>query len=240
MNPSSQIPWKRIATEGAAIVVSILLAFSIQAWWEDRNERRAERWLLGRLQADFNGIKNDLAVVRDDHELTQAATIALLERTAVDGPVTVTAELAEMIGLVFLVSRTFNPGSGSVDAFLSNEMSTQVENQPLADLLIRWSGLVEELQEEEAQMQKGVSERWTPFIASRVEVAPLVHIVDPLYSQLPSQVVGLPADMQIQADAEFRNHVVDRYKWQLLALRDLAPIEKTVDDVLLHLERELD
>jgi hypothetical protein len=32
------IPWPRILAEGGAIVVSILLAFGIQAWWEGAQE----------------------------------------------------------------------------------------------------------------------------------------------------------------------------------------------------------
>jgi len=35
--PNSQkIPWQRLAAEGAAIVVSILIAFAIDAWWQTR------------------------------------------------------------------------------------------------------------------------------------------------------------------------------------------------------------
>jgi hypothetical protein len=37
-----KIPWGRILAEGILIVVSILLAFSIEAWWARRGERRDE------------------------------------------------------------------------------------------------------------------------------------------------------------------------------------------------------
>ena len=36
---SRPIPWLRVFAEGAVIVVSILLAFGIDAWWEGRQER---------------------------------------------------------------------------------------------------------------------------------------------------------------------------------------------------------
>ena len=41
---SKQIQWLRILVEGAVIVASILLAFGIEAWWDDRqrNEDRLE------------------------------------------------------------------------------------------------------------------------------------------------------------------------------------------------------
>ena len=40
-----QIPWLRIGTEGTAIVVSILLAFAIDAAWERRGADLIERYL---------------------------------------------------------------------------------------------------------------------------------------------------------------------------------------------------
>ena len=47
------IPWPRILAEGGAIVVSILLAFGIQAWWEGAQEREEERATLQDLRADL-------------------------------------------------------------------------------------------------------------------------------------------------------------------------------------------
>ena len=48
-----QVPWLRLLAEGFAIVVSILLAFGIQAWWEDRQERAVETALLTGLVEDL-------------------------------------------------------------------------------------------------------------------------------------------------------------------------------------------
>ncbi len=35
---SYTIEWKRLITEGGVIVVSILLAFAIDAWWHERQQ----------------------------------------------------------------------------------------------------------------------------------------------------------------------------------------------------------
>ena len=48
MTNSEKIPWQRLTAEGAAIVVSILLAFWIDAWWENREQKLQ---LIGNLQA---------------------------------------------------------------------------------------------------------------------------------------------------------------------------------------------
>ena len=52
------ISWPRILAEGTVIVVSILLAFGIQAWWEERKDRVDEAELLTRLKTEFT---NNLA-----------------------------------------------------------------------------------------------------------------------------------------------------------------------------------
>ena len=55
MEKFREIPWPRILAEGAAIIVSILLAFSIEAWWEDRNRRIEEVEILGQFVVTLNG-----------------------------------------------------------------------------------------------------------------------------------------------------------------------------------------
>ena len=53
MTDTNKIAWKRLSVEAAAIVGSILLAFAIDAWWEDRNDVELERRLLTVLLAEF-------------------------------------------------------------------------------------------------------------------------------------------------------------------------------------------
>jgi len=53
MTETQNIPWKRLSVEAAAIVASILLAFSIDAWWDDRQQREAEQVILQALLDDL-------------------------------------------------------------------------------------------------------------------------------------------------------------------------------------------
>ena len=53
MGKIREIPWPRVFAESAAIVISILLAFGIQAWWEERVERNDESEQLQRLRTEF-------------------------------------------------------------------------------------------------------------------------------------------------------------------------------------------
>ena len=53
MPKSQAISWKRLLAEGLAVVASILLAFGIDAWWQDRQIRKEEHEILQGLQEEF-------------------------------------------------------------------------------------------------------------------------------------------------------------------------------------------
>lgn len=63
MTEPRRIPWESIAVEAAAIVVSILLAFAIDAWWTEKKESEVEHVALQALRADFVSSQEQLAVV---------------------------------------------------------------------------------------------------------------------------------------------------------------------------------
>jgi len=48
-----RMSWSRLGAEGSVIVVSILLAFAVQAWWEGRQEQRQETEYLTALQGEL-------------------------------------------------------------------------------------------------------------------------------------------------------------------------------------------
>lgn len=56
-----QVPWLRVFVEGVVIVGSILLAFAIDAWWEERQDRSVEEALLTGLIEDLRRDSADYA-----------------------------------------------------------------------------------------------------------------------------------------------------------------------------------
>jgi hypothetical protein len=54
MAESQIIPWKRLSVEAAAIVASILLAFAIDAWWDDYQQRKHLQTVLIDLEAAYS------------------------------------------------------------------------------------------------------------------------------------------------------------------------------------------
>ena len=52
---------RRLILEGGAIVLSILIAFGIEAAWEERGERVREREAIQQLAAEFEVVRQRLA-----------------------------------------------------------------------------------------------------------------------------------------------------------------------------------
>ena len=75
MSNDKAYSWRRIAVEGAVIVVSILLAFAIDAWWEDRGAHAAELEQLVRvsqeLEANSGRLRRKLETIEYSIEGTE-------------------------------------------------------------------------------------------------------------------------------------------------------------------------
>jgi hypothetical protein len=90
MHNSHNIPWKRISIEAATIVGSILLAFAIDAWWDQRAESTQERDVLETLLVDMRDFQLTRREGRDEFidAIIESARVLLDIAKAPDGRVT--------------------------------------------------------------------------------------------------------------------------------------------------------
>ena len=58
MAETEEIPWKRLFVEGVAILGSILLAFAIDTWWEERREKNLGVEYEQRIADELRGIRD--------------------------------------------------------------------------------------------------------------------------------------------------------------------------------------
>ena len=68
------VPWSRVLGEGAIIVVSILLAFWIDAWWQARQESMIEQEYLAALIIEIDELTEEVdRTVAANNELNKSA-----------------------------------------------------------------------------------------------------------------------------------------------------------------------
>jgi len=135
------VPWRRVFAEGVAIVVSILLAFGIQAWWDGRRARANESELLAAMQQDLWNSRADLQRVLAGHERrarTLSDFLASDARRLRDLP---TDSATRWIGDLAGVS-TFQ----AYDATIRTADLTAIRDETVKRLLGRWVGGAENVE----------------------------------------------------------------------------------------------
>jgi len=137
MTNTNNIQWGRTAAEGVAIVVSILLAFWIDTWWEDRMEARFEVVYLHELQEDFELNKSTLEKMTARLEGIIRSTLVLQEQSALSSPSLPVAELNEnfrsitQMATFIPVNRAYANLTGSGDLRL-------IQSRPLKNALAEY------------------------------------------------------------------------------------------------------
>lgn len=75
MANTDNVQSKHISAEGAAIVVSILLAFSIEAWWDDYQDRAEEQGIFLVLKSEF---QQNLGLIEIELSYRNAVVVSIL------------------------------------------------------------------------------------------------------------------------------------------------------------------
>jgi len=141
MQKIREIPWFRVGAESAAIVGSILLAFTIDAWWADRSEATRTLALLQNLEVEWTG-----ELARMDSTLDQFGEYRMAMRDIVrlvyDNRSSLTEERAlELYRVVRFV--TYKPSTAALDILLLNGLD-QIESETLALAITSWHSVLEE------------------------------------------------------------------------------------------------
>ena len=97
MKNTQDIPWIRIAAEATAVLVSILLAYAIDAWWAERLERIAGREELSRLYDEFASNRERITEIRVDPFLVNFVALRYFWAALVLRSLTATRDSADHV-----------------------------------------------------------------------------------------------------------------------------------------------
>ena len=150
---SNKLPWRRIITEGSVIVVSILLAFAIDAWWNERIERAQEREHLQSMRDEFktsiDGAKAILESIQT-HAADVDSLIASLKTVEQGQSITVSDKILGSINMW----RTTDVSTSTLNALMSSGNLNQLSNPELRAELAGLPALILDMTEDEILSQK--------------------------------------------------------------------------------------
>lgn len=160
------IPVSRVLLEGVVIVISILLAFGIDAWWGQYQDRADEREAIAQLEVDFEANLLRLDTVRGVHEAALDAAYEFLARAGVGGPPASAASTAELV-YVSLRAWTYDPVLGGINSLIQSGRLGLLRNDSLRVAVAGWPDLVEDLTGDEWRENTNTFEQVAPLLISR-------------------------------------------------------------------------
>ncbi len=197
---------RRSAVEAMVIVLSILAAFSIDAWWDDRQEARARQAMLLALQSDAVAARTETERVRGGMAGGLEGTKTFL--ALADGPPLGEGDATRIDSLStrLFFSPSFDAPLGSFQALLAGGDLSYVDNPELIWRITGLLALVANLEREQQVIDSNVTQITAAMNALDIDVSRLL-------ARLATDVRQLPV---LPRDTTLWLHVAD------LRLRSLA------------------
>lgn len=130
------MPWLRIFIEGTVVVVSILLAFGIDAWWDNRLESRERGELLRSLTEDFEWNRSELARSIEEVESVHGRLTTFL--LASSRPDSVPLDSLRNLFRAVISPPSFQPAMAAYRAALAAGRLGSLENPGLVEAMVRF------------------------------------------------------------------------------------------------------
>jgi hypothetical protein len=129
--------WRDAIRDIFLIVISILIAFALDAWWNDRQDRERERSHLQTVLAEFTANRDRLDRYLQQVDGSFEATVRVLNLMGPTPGKISPDQLADWINQSFDVG-TFTPHGGAVQALLASGELSLIRNHELSNLLSQW------------------------------------------------------------------------------------------------------
>jgi Family of unknown function (DUF6090) len=148
------------------VVIGILIALSINNWNEDRLKSNKEITILANIYKEFMGNKTQLERIVKMHKIEHnscAKIINLFPITSKPEP-----KVLDSLSLYLWNSYggwTFDPSQTSVNALTSTSSFDIINNVKLRNLLISWSDLVKDYQEDELYNKVFILNQYEVYIS---------------------------------------------------------------------------
>ncbi len=227
------IPWTTIAVEAVAVVMSILLAFAIDAWWTERKENEVEHIALLALHDDFMASQKQMARVllsldsaQTDFALFRSATTAELTENDPDKNIRFLSAI--------VMNHTFDPVTATLDALANDGRLGLIGDTQLLAQLSSWQRELDniedisfELRAESVRVRRAMERHGGPFARWRRKAN------DPGVFQWADgeTMANLRRDAELMGAAMSHQYALNAY------IRQLSKLAENIDSIVTLLDQ---
>jgi hypothetical protein len=233
MAANESIAWKRVGVEATAIVLSILLAFAIDAWWENRQERQFEQEMLLGLQNEYQGHREVLVYHNELYVLFLSSIASLMD--ACESGAWTSTEISVDFAIANIVSPTTTDlGAGVLQSLISAGKLEVLGDKQLRYELAEWQSVLDELSDDQANTTNQIRSLVIPFLTR--EGIPFGELHRWGSTPVPSSVRSLAGDDAIMqrlfSNAEFRSILETRFAFMSHAVDEFDDVIVATDSIL--------
>jgi hypothetical protein len=155
--------WKRIVIEGVTIVGSILLAFAIDAWWDERQQRIEEVEILRGLKGEFSRYRDELTEGIEYHANARRMVAELIAATRTNSWTSTTLEI-DLALATLADAKTHDFGGGILDAVINGGRLEIISDYGLRNKLASWRQVFNEIRDDEIRNKTLAENRVVPYM----------------------------------------------------------------------------
>ncbi len=222
--------------ESLLIIVSILIAFAIDAWWDERQDRAEETRLLHALRAEFQENADTIpAFIARRTNTVNLVNELMGDMHAAGFGATVTATSEQVTA--YTVHGSFDASSGAFDAMMQSGGIRLIENRELQQRLARWPRMVADTTENDHYLRNVAGPRVFAYLASRVDFGVAGQF---MICRAENPVGDCPsADFEITASRELSSLLFPISGWSGEAARELEEMRIEARDLVRIIDEEL-
>jgi hypothetical protein len=169
---------RRFLVEGAVIVSSILLAFWIDAWWEESRDREREVMLLRALLDDVQVMRQGFDAQRSYNEAILVAAEELLRAGASRNTQLSPSDVDGLLGNVVWYNSYTAWESASMDLLVSSGDLAELSDLNLVQLLLSLHNRLENAQRRYRLDEAFYRDRLIPFLGSHANLPQVLATID--------------------------------------------------------------
>lgn len=240
MRPS--IPWARVLIEGLVIVVSILLAFGIDAWWDELQERERERGYLVALRGEFAVTREQQAApLSSARARTMHAAEALIAQAQGAPRAPDDSLYWWMSGLSQQLE--FDPPRAVLDDLVSSGETHLIASDSLRLALAFYTAQLEQLRHADQQAWSTWEQRIQPFLEARVPRVDRLRrgTFGAALGELPFGPSPHPVDWtDLFGQRDFESMLAERWMRLSIAAQRFDAVLRTTDAIVRLTDRRLE
>lgn len=232
--------WGRTILEGLLIVLSILLAFGIEAGWSERGERQAEVEALRGLHDDFVQTVDRLVEAKSEHDRIRAAGLRLLSLTGPNAETSDSDLTLDSLVMTLIHGPIVFPVMATYDALIASGQVEILSNGELRRALATWAASMEDLSQVEREARAQMDQRFLPFLWDYIPIITLDLNTLSEYEESTLERSRFPSRYrELLRSLRFENGVEERMNSSRNAFNGVADITEAAERIVVLLEAEL-